>query len=148
MVAHNRPRSRITLYWLVWLGSVACLLLARFTTFLGVRGEDIRFPLGACHAFLTLIAIVILTVVELRRLTQYVRHHHPEKWKEVMYSPFFGPGFGNTLRLASLYFSKDDLGDPVVADLKLNYRRYLTFAFGAWVTTVLLYAVVCWRWGN
>jgi hypothetical protein len=125
-----QPTSRIRVYWYVWLGVAGLALLLRFTVFLSASSGRL-FALASAYGLGTWIPIMVLNFVEGRRLSSYLRIHHPGKWEWLTYVPGLGSGMHNGFRSLPWLFSSDDLGDPVVAGMKNQQRRFLY-----WVLTV------------
>src|SRR6266498_2221316 len=117
-------RSRVTIYWRVWLAIVAFALLLRFTVFLRASSDQ-RFSLAITYALCTWVPVMILNVVEGRRLMVYLKSHHRQKWEELTYVPGFGSGGQNSFRAVPWLYSPDDLGDPAVAIMKADHRRFI-----------------------
>jgi hypothetical protein len=76
-------------------------------------------------------------VIEGRRLSSYIREHHPEKWQWLTYVLGFGWGIHNGFRTLRWLYSADDLGDPVVADIKKEQKRFIK-----WMLTVFFSYIV------
>jgi uncharacterized membrane protein YbhN (UPF0104 family) len=139
-----KPKSYIRLYWTVWLGFVTCFIIAAFTISFWVRDEETLFSLFACYIIPTCLAITVLFFVEDHRLMNYLKKHHREKWEELTSSAWFigYPVF-------PFVYSSDDLGDPVVEELKLNYRRFLrlaaTFFLSGFPLTCFI-VMLHWAW--
>lgn len=128
----TQETSRTRIYWCAWLGVVALALLLRFTVFLGASSHRL-FVLASAYGLGTWIPIMVLNFIEGRRLSSYLRIHHPAKWEWLTYVPGFGSGMHNGFRSLPWLLSSDDLGDPVVAAMKQQQRRFLY-----WVLTVFL----------
>jgi hypothetical protein len=136
------PKSYISLYWKVWLTLVVFLLVIRLTVFFGTQDEKVLFAMFMWYIAPTWITVMVLNLYEGRRLMHYLERNHREKWKELTYIPGFGPGGHNSFRTLPFIYSKDDLGDPVLKDLKMNYRRFIKFVLTVFFTVpVLLFAL-------
>jgi hypothetical protein len=127
-IVHNT--SRIRLYWSAWLAVVALALLLRFTLFLGASSDSL-FAFASVYAVSTWLSVMVLNVVESRRLSFYLREHHPKKWEWLTYVPGLGSGMQNDFRTLRWLYSADDLGDPVVAGMKKDRKRFIN-----WTLTV------------
>jgi len=80
------------------------------------------FILFSLYFGTTWLAIVILYKIEIHRVWNHLRKHHRQKWEEL------GPETASLLvlsRLMAFLYSSDNLGDPIVEELKLNYRRFM-----------------------
>jgi len=119
-----QPTSRIRAYWCAWLGVVALAILLRFTVFLGASREQL-FALASAYGVCTWIPIMVFNFIEGRRLLSYLRIHHPAKWEWLTYGPGLGSGMHNGFRSLPWLFSSDDFGDPAVAGMKQQHRRFL-----------------------
>ena len=128
--------SRIRTYWRVWLAVVALVLLLRFTVFLGASSDRL-FVFASVYMISTWLSVMVLNVVEGRRLSSYLRKHHPQKWQWLTYVPGLGSGMHNGFRSLPWLYSADDLGDPVVAALKKEQKRFIN-----WMLTVFFSYIV------
>ena len=128
--------SRIRIYWSAWLAVVALALLLRFTVFLGASSNNL-FALASVYAVSTWLSVMVLNVVEGRRLSSYLREHHPQKWAWLTYVPGLGSGMHNGFRTLRWLYSADDLDDPVVAGIKKEHRRFIK-----WMLTVFFSYIV------
>jgi hypothetical protein len=129
--------SMIRIYWCAWLAVVALAFLLRFTVFLGASSDRL-FGFASVYAVSTWLSVMVLNVIEGRKLSSYLREHHPEKWQWLTYVPGFGAGMHNGFRSLPWLYSADDLGDPVVAALKMDQKRFIK-----WTLTVFFsYLVV------
>ena len=122
------PTLRLRVYWCVWLGVVAIVLLVRFTIFLGASSGRL-FALGTAYALGTWVPVVVLSFLEGQRLAAYLRIHYPAKWEWLAYVPGFGSGMHDGFRSLPWLFSSEDLGDPVVTAMKHRQRRFLYWVF-------------------
>ena len=129
--------SRIRRYWYVWLSIVACAVILRFTVFFGVASDQ-RFGLAIIYMLVTWLPIMVLNLIEGRRLMHYLETRHYRKWEELTYVPGFGSGGHNGFRSLPWLYSADDLGDPIVASLKAEQRRFIRFV----LTVFFSYLVV------
>ncbi len=136
------------MYWKVWLGLVLCLVIVRFTVLFHVKGDNALFVVFSCYAIPTWLTVMVLNMVEGHRLMNYLKHNHRAKWEELTYVPFFGPGGMNGLRTLPFLYSSDDLNDPVVGELKLNYRRFLKLTLIVFFTLPVLFITVMLPWGS
>lgn len=127
-----RHSSRIRTYWCVWLAIVACVLLLRFTVFLGAS-RDSLLAFACIYGVGTWLSAMALTVIEGRRLSAYLRKHQPQKWQWLTHSDAY---YGSRL-LSWFYASADDLGDPVVGALKKDHKRFLK-----WMLTVVFLSYI------
>lgn len=135
-------KSRITLYRRIWLGIVCLMLLVRFTVMRRVTNERAIFVLIIGYMLTTWLPIMALNVTEGRRLMEYLKDNHYEKWEEMTYVPGLGSGLTNSLRSLPFIRSKDDLGDPEVMRLKQNYRSIRKLALTVFYTYPLVFIMV------
>jgi hypothetical protein len=141
-------KSYIRLYWRIWLGLVLCLLAVRFSIFVRVEGEDIPFTLFNCYAVPTWLAVMVLNMVEGRRLMNYLKQNHHHKWEYLTSGPGFGPGGVNSFRSLPFLYSDDDLGDAIVKELKTNYRRFVKLTLTVFFTIPALFIITMLPWGS
>ena len=73
--------------------------------------------------FVATAAFLVRLMIYQRKLSDYLRVNHTEKWKELTTIWGFGPGYVNSWRAKRFLFSKDDLGDPEVLRLKVIVRN-------------------------
>lgn len=69
----------------------------------------------------------------------YIKKHHRTKWNYLTYVPLWGFGGRNGFRTIPFIYSKDDLGDPNVAELKKSYRSFLKLMLTVFFTTPILF---------
>lgn len=138
------PRLFIGLYWKVWIGVVACLLLARMTIF---HGADTDY-FASFNAYMVpaWLAVMVLNALEGYRLMSYLRKYHNAKWQELTYIPGFGSGNVNGFRSLPFIYSKDDLNDECVKVLKANYRRFIALTLTIFFTMIPLGMIVMSKW--
>lgn len=105
-------------------------IVLRFTVFLGAN-EQRLFGLATAYWISTWLPIMALNFFEGRRMTEYLSIHHHQQWELVSYSSFMGIAGRNGFRELRWLYSQDDFGDPVVASMKKNRRRFIR-----WVLTV------------
>jgi hypothetical protein len=82
---------------------------------------------------------MILNFYEGHRLMSYLKQNHRAKWEHITYVPFFGSGGVNSFRSLPFIYSKADLGDQLVAELKKNYRRFIILMFAVFFTLPVLF---------
>jgi len=131
-----RQASNLRIYWYAWLSVATVALVLRFTVFLGAS-EQWLFGLATAYALSTWLPITALNIVEGRRLTSYLKSYHPRQWEQIVCIPFLGCAGHNGFRLVRWLYSKDDFGDPVVAGIKTEYRRFIR-----WVLTVFFSYII------
>jgi hypothetical protein len=117
---------------------VLLLLTARISIFKS-SSEDVLFILFTIYAVPTWIAVMILNFYEGHRLMSYLKQNHRAKWEHITYVPFFGSGGVNSFRSLPFIYSKADLGDQLVAELKKNYRRFIILMFAVFFTLPVLF---------
>jgi len=139
MHIQENPRSFIALYWKIWIGVVIFFLVVRFTT---LFENDMSFILFSFYFVPMAVGIMIINLIEGRRLMGYLEKHHKEKWKELTYFPGLGPGNVNSFRSLPFLYSKEDLEDPLVKELKLNYRKVIKFMLTVFLTTPILFLII------
>ena len=132
MASIHHSSLRIRTYWILWLSSIVVAFVLRSTVFLGVASEP-QFGLPFMYMFATWLPIMILNYIEGRRLMQYLKINHRQKWEELTNVPGFGYWNYRNRPIRRWLYSADDLGDPVVAVLKAELR-----AFSRFVLTVFL----------
>ena len=134
-IPHLVPRIRT--YWIVWLSAIAAAFTLRFTVFRGVASEQ-RFNLAITYMLGTWVPVMILNFIEGRRLMEYLKTHHHQKWQELTYVPGFGPGGRNGFRVMRWLYSADDLSDPAVTVLKAELRAFIRFVFTVFFSYLLI----------
>ena len=145
MDTNSQIKSYVAIYWRVWSVLVALLLVIRFLIYDGYN-EDRFFLLFTFYAIPTWLAIMILGFYEGHRLMEYLKMNHREKWEYLTYVPLFGPGGVNGFRSLPFLFSKDDLGDNIVLELKKNYRKFIKLALAVFFTLPFLFLLVMINW--
>lgn len=135
-------RPHIRIYWICWgvilLGFVVWRLW--FVAPSG-RGEDIFLFL--CYAFATWIPTMALNLHEGFRLTLYLRMHHPGKWKELSSVMMGGSTrFANGFRMLPWLFSNDAQNDPVLAEIKCEYRQFLALVLAIFLTFPIVFFIL------
>jgi hypothetical protein len=91
---------------------------------------------------------MILNFYEGHRLMKYLKVNHRAKWAYITYVPLFGPGGVNAFRTLPFLFSKDDLSDNRVFELKHNYKRFIRLTLTVFFTLPVLFLIVMARWGQ
>jgi hypothetical protein len=86
----------------------------------------------------TWVPVMVSSWFEGQRLTSYLLDNHPATWSRLTHVPWLGPGGQNSFRFLPWLYSRDDLGDPVVASLKQEHRDFLRW----WLTVFVSYLVV------
>ena len=133
------PKSYVKQYWFIWLSIVTCFLILRFLVFSNSENEDIIFTLFNFYAIPTWICIMILNFFEGYRLRTYLEENHHKIWEYQTSGPGFGSGGVNSFRTLPFVYSNDDLSDPMVKELKLNYRRFVRFMLTVFFTLPVLF---------
>jgi len=64
--------------------------------------------------------------------------HHHQKWEELTYIPGFGSGNINGFRTRRWLYSSDDLGDPILAIIKSDGRRFIRFMMTVFFSYLVL----------
>lgn len=128
--------SRIRLYWCAWMALVAVAFALRFTLFAGA-GEQQLFGLATGYAIGTWLPTMALNFIEGRRLSSYMKMRHPQQWEHLNYIPILGCVGHNGFRVVPWLYSKEDFGDPVVAAMKAEHRRFIR-----WVLTVFFSYII------
>ena len=121
----------------MWFAIVALALGLRFTVFLSLSSDQ-RFALGITYALCTWLPLMVLNVIEGCRLMSYLKDHHRQKWEELTYVPGFGSGGGNRFRTIPWLYSSDDLGDPAVAIMKTDHRRFIRLMLTVFFSYLIL----------
>ena len=138
-------KSFIPFYWRVWLVLIFLLLSVRFLIFQEYHEDDF-FLLFTIYAVPTWVAVMILNFYEGHRLMKYLKMNHREKWEYITYVPLFGSGGVNAFRTLPFLFSKDDLSDNAVFELKNNYKRFIRLTLTIFFTFPVLFFIVMLRW--
>ncbi|WP_345973680.1 hypothetical protein [Sulfurimonas diazotrophicus] len=141
MTSNTIPKSQIKLYWKIWFTLIACLFILRFSL-PHLTETDFAFTLFNCYMIPTWIAIMVLNIIEEYRLRNYLEENHHQTWEHITHVSGFGSGGYNSLRTLSFVNSDDDLSDPVVKELKLNYKRFTTLALTVFFTIPILFLVI------
>ncbi len=102
-------------------------LVLRFTIFLGSSSDQL-FGLAIVYGGITWLPIVALNFVHGEKLWTYLSTHHPQKWEELRYVPYLGTGWYNGRRFLRWLYSKDSLGDQVLAGIMADMRGFIRFA--------------------
>jgi hypothetical protein len=137
----NQNNSSIKKYWFVWLVLVFLLLTLRFSIFRH-SSDNVIFSLFAFYTVPTWIAVIIINVYEGHRLMSYIKMNHRSKWDEITYVPLFGSGGYNSFRSLPFIFSKDDLDDRTVYELKKNYRSTIWLMLTIFLTFPVLFLII------
>jgi hypothetical protein len=133
--------SRTRLYWYVWAAFVGVTLALRFTVFSGAS-EQRLFQLATAYAVGTWLPIMALNFIEGRRLASYLKSCHYQQWEQLSYIPFLGFVGHNGFRMVRWLYSKDDFGDPVLASMKREHRRFLRWVFIVFFSYVIIMPVL------
>jgi hypothetical protein len=118
----EKVKSNIGLYWCIWIILVVLLLLARFTVFRH-SPENARFILFTVYAVPTWLSVMILNLYEGSRLNSHLRKYHS----------------GSRISPLSFLFSKDDLGDRSLGELRKNYRRFIALVLTIFFSIPVLF---------
>jgi hypothetical protein len=89
-----------------------------------------------------------LNMAEGRRLMNYLKQNHRQKWEYITSGPGFGPGGVNSFRSLRFIYSGDDLGDTVVKELQTNYRRFVKLTLTVFLTIPPLFIITVLPCGN
>lgn len=135
--AINQKPSRLRVYWYAWLAVVAVALALRFTLF-SDASEQRRFGFATAYALATWLPIMALNFIEGRRLASYLKSRHYQQWEQLNYIPFLGCVGHNGFRMARWLYSKEDFGDPAVASMKTEHRRFLCWVFTVFFSYVII----------
>jgi hypothetical protein len=130
--------SRAAFYWSGWLLLVAVVIGLRFAP-AGLRPEISGVSLALGYVAIVSIGIMLVNFAEGRRLLGYLEQAHRSKWEYVTHVPFFGPGGVNSFRTLAFVFSRDDLEDERVGELKSSYRRVLALVLSAFVSIPVVF---------
>jgi len=118
--------SRVRIYWFVWMALVAVAFALRFTFFAGAS-EQRLFGLATGYGIGTWLPVIALNYIEGHRLTSYLRRRHRQQWDELNYIPLLGCVGHNGFRMVRWLYSNEDFGDPMVTELKTDYRHFIRF---------------------
>jgi hypothetical protein len=131
----------VRLYWYVWSILLTLLLAVRFLLFRD-SSYSIHLTLLIINICGTWFPMMILNHFELKPLESYLKQNHRSQWEgwfDAKSTFSFGEEFSNfnIIGWYSFVFSRDDLGDRVVGELKRNYRRFTIFV----LTVILIFFV-------
>ncbi|MDM5271820.1 hypothetical protein PGH07_06495 [Sulfurovum sp. zt1-1] len=132
------PKSYIKLYWRIWLMIIACLLILRVYFI----EEDFAYTLFNFYMIPTWIAIMVLNIIEGYKLRTYLEENHHQTWEKITNVPGFGSGGYNGFRALPFIYSDDNLSDPILKELKLNYKRFIKLILTVFFTMPLLFTVI------
>jgi hypothetical protein len=111
----NSFEFRLKIYRSIWIGALLFTIAPRFTYFLKATG-DTRFDLGLAFMLGTWLPLILVNALESARVQRYFKEYHGFR------KGFLGFGF------LGWFLSSDDFGDPNLAALKTEYRRFGRFA--------------------
>ena len=128
-------KTRIRLYYQLWLVITVLFFVVRFTAFLSAS-YDARFGLLVGSTVFLCIVAVGVHVYEYQRLIFYLKANHRDFWEYLTFKlPLLGHGhITKSHRVEKFLLSKDDFGDPSLAFLKSNYRKLLLLSLLALLT--------------
>lgn len=133
--------DRFQVYWWAWLILVGVVFVLRFTVFSGA-GEPSLVRLALVYGIGSWLPVMALNLVEGRRLSSYMRSCHAQHWDRLNYIPLFGCVGHNGFRVIPWLYSTEDFGDPVVAALKADYRRFIRWAVTVFFSHVIVIPVL------
>ena len=116
---------KIWILWLLFMLSVRFLLLL----LIGKKSDEAWDNPFAIYLTGSWILAVVLHYTEARRLMNYLKENHNDKWKELTYVPGLGFGKINSFNSVPFLFSKENYSDPMVDELKNNYKKALLVLF-------------------
>jgi hypothetical protein len=131
-------------YWFAW-GVIVVLVT---TGILLIRwlipgsARSIAGYLIPVYMLATWLPIMVIDFIEGRRLMEYLKKCHFEKWKDLTYVPGFGSGGTNSFRALGFVYSEDNLSDPHVRFLKHNYRRVQLLLWSVFFSSPVLFLVI------
>jgi hypothetical protein len=125
--------SRTASYWVGWLVLVAVVMGLRFAP-AALRPDIPSIFLAMGYVATVSVGIMVVNFAEGRRLLGYLEQAHRSKWEYVTHVPFFGSGGVNSFRTLAFVFSRDDLGDARVGELKRSYRGIVALVLSAFVS--------------
>lgn len=137
----NQYRSHTRHYWIGWITILFGVFVARLFGPPRFR-ETGHFDFAAAYMFSVWLPIMLVNFYEGRRLMGYLKEHHPAKWAELTTFLWFGPGWVNGFRSVPWLFSSETLGDPAVAQLKCDYRKFIYFALTVFFTFPIFFIVL------
>jgi hypothetical protein len=137
MLTANPTQSYISICWKLWFVLTALLLLIRFTTFFDTQNEDTTFNLFIFYAVPIWGAVMLLNLILGSRLKCYLKNTHYNKYLDVF--SFQGRNGFAPLRFV---YSKDDLGDATLGNLKKEYRSFIKLTLSIFFTLPLLFVIV------
>ena len=92
--------------------------------------------------FIASLVFLVRVLVYQQRLSNYLRTHYMEKWKELTTISGVGPGFANPWRGLPFLFGPEDLGDPEVLRLKLIVRNSCIYTVTGFLATFLMAVIM------
>ena len=119
--------SYLNYYWRLWIGMVGCLLLLRWSFFLGAN-DNILFVLFAAYAVLVWGTVCALNLFENRRMMNYLKEFHREKCEQLLGVTFLRNYGLSGVKALQFIFSDDDLGDEEISVIKRERKRFIAFA--------------------
>ena len=99
---------------------------------------SIEFYLPILFLFISSLVFMARCLIYQQRLSDYLRVHHMDKWKELTTIPGWGPGFTNPWRGLPFLFGREDLGDPEVLRLKVIVRNSYIYTVTGFLATFLM----------
>ena len=93
-------------YWQIWVASVLALIALKAVLY-EKTGENVLFLLFVIYIVPMWLWVMYLNYRTGRDLTDYLKKHHNEKWKEITAAPFVGAGGFNSFRSLPFIFSND-----------------------------------------
>lgn len=133
--------GRIRIYWISWAVMALCFLLVRIT-FFPVVGSGEGVFLSFLYVVGVWLPVMVLNLYEGLELRSYIRRHHPEKWADLSSVGKFRTGNFNGFRSIPWLFSADTPNDPVLAEMKNGYRRFLYWVLAVFLTAPIFFLVL------
>jgi hypothetical protein len=129
----QNPKSYVRLYWIIWGTIILILITGRMITaiWFPAIAERLRSSMPLIYFIVIMPYVLILSVLEQFRVTDYVKRQH-NKHLPLSNIGFFG-----------FVTSNENFGDPVVDILKSNYKRFMLFSI---VVIVALPVLACASW--
>lgn len=123
-------KSFIKLYWFIYIILVSFLLILIFLRIISVG------LFGEMYMLFCFFPIIILNYYEWNRLMGYLARNHYEKWV-----------FLTSNRCLPFMFSKDNLNDTVVEELKTNCKKIMFLIIVAVITLPVLAVLISVNFG-
>ena len=137
----SKIKSYILFYWKIWILIILILLLIKFLV-MRYLNPDYNFLFFSIYIIPVWVMAMILNFYEGHKLMKYLKKNHKGKWENLTYCPGLGYGNGNGFRTLPFLFSKDDLEDNIVFQLKNNYKQFIKLALTIFFTSPIVFFLI------